>query len=346
NTFYFRMGGFPALLLLLALPGSCMAGEDTQVFLHREGESFRANCSYDVHKNLHEKKFWCKELSEKYCLDLALSSPLKERLINHALHRSVGLIDLGHGWFSVIMTALRRENSGTYQCGVWGDLKNILLQRIQMMVSLEEPVRLFAKKKESLSLHCSYSVSKIRKLQHFIWCKMVSQIRCQPIIRGNPDQSIVKVGRTEMMNDFSWKMIRVWLKKLRLNDSGYHLESHFHRRNKLLNRIMLEVLACHLSTLNDRRNKASRTPDGELNVSTIYAVIRHQPQTKPEDVTYVNIELSPEVFFHAQEPPGNSVSSGSVEYATVIFRATTPHSGSEKRKTGPPKQSSTKPWVY
>lgn len=115
-----------------------MAGEDMQVFLHTEGESFRANCSHDVHKNLHEKKFWCKELSEKSCLVLALNSPLKERInLNHALHRSVDLIDLGRGWFSVIMTALRRENSGTYQCGVRGDLKNILLQRIQMVVSLE-----------------------------------------------------------------------------------------------------------------------------------------------------------------------------------------------------------------
>lgn len=87
-------------------------------------------------------------------------------------------------------------------------------------------------------------------------------------------------------------------------------------------------------------------PDGELNYSTTYAVIRHQPQTKPEDVIYVNIQPSPEVFFHAQEPPDNSVSSGSVEYGTVIFRAATPHSGTEKRKTGPPKQSSTKPWAY
>lgn len=46
-----------------------------------------------------------------------------------------------------------------------------------------------------------------------------------------------------MMNDFSWKMIRVWLKKLQLNDSGeYHLESRFQGRNKLLKRIMLKVL--------------------------------------------------------------------------------------------------------
>lgn len=72
---------------------------------------------------------------------------------------------------------------------------------------------------------------------------MVPWIRCQPISRGNSDQSIVKVGRTEMMNDFSCKMIRVWLKKLQLNDSEeYNLESHFQGRNKLLNRIMLEIL--------------------------------------------------------------------------------------------------------
>ncbi|KAM9217473.1 LOW QUALITY PROTEIN: trem-like transcript 1 protein, partial [Leptosomus discolor] len=324
-TFYFRMRGFPALLLLLALP--------------------------------------------------------------------VDLVDFGCGWFSVITTALRKENSGTYQRGVQGDLKNILLQRIQMAVSREELVRLFKKKGNSLSVHCSYYViANVRKLQHFIWCKTVSQIRCQPIIRGNSDQSIIKVGRTEMMNDFSWKMIRVWLKKLQLNDSGeYRLENHFQRRNKLLNRIMLEVLGETLYALmvlssflpitaliatvillvttyirkktagrgmdfgrhssfrqaalqKDRRNKASRMPEGELNDSTIYAVIRHQSQPKPEDVIYVNTQPPPQVFFHVQEPPGISVSSEPVEYATVIFRATTPHSGTEK--TGSPNPSSTKPWAY
>lgn len=46
-----------------------------------------------------------------------------------------------------------------------------------------------------------------------------------------------------MMNDFSWKMIRMWLKKLQLNDSGeYRLESHLQGRNKLLRRIVLKVL--------------------------------------------------------------------------------------------------------
>lgn len=46
-----------------------------------------------------------------------------------------------------------------------------------------------------------------------------------------------------MMNGFSWKIIRAQLKKLQLNDSReYNLESHFQGRNKLLNRIVLEVL--------------------------------------------------------------------------------------------------------
>ncbi|XP_067166686.1 trem-like transcript 1 protein isoform X2 [Apteryx mantelli] len=350
------MGGFPALLLLLALPGSRMSGEDLQVFLQAEGESFRATCSYDMHKSLHKIKFWCKELSEKSCPVLALSSPLTERMnLSHALRRSVDLTDTGRGWISVIMRALRRDDSGIYQCGMWGDLQNILLQRIQMVVSAE--------------------------------------------------------GRTEMMNDFSRKMIRVWLKKLQFNDSGeYHLESHFQGRNKPLKRIMLEVLgenwnpdadleaisfptkkwgtakptddsnkdqrnlyglmvlSSFLTTTaliatvillattyirrkravfqKDRRNKTSRMPDGELKDNAVYAVIRHQPQLKPEDVIYVNTQPSPKVFFHLQEPPGNSVSSGPVEYATIIFRATTSQSGTEKKQTGPPKQSSTKPWAY
>ncbi|XP_068515823.1 trem-like transcript 1 protein [Anas acuta] len=393
------MGSFPALLLLLALPGLCMPGEDTHMFLQVEGDTFRANCSYDVHKHLHKKKFWCKEQPEKYCPGLPLRFPSEEGLNpNRAQYRPVQLKDFGGGWFSVSMAALRREDSGTYQCGVWVDLKQILLQRIQMVVSPTEPVIIFAKKGKSLFLHCSYSVTiNVGKLQHFLWCKMVSRATCQPIIRANTDQSIIKVGRTKMTNDFSWKMIRVWLKNLQLNDSGeYHLESHFQGRNKLLKRIMLEVLGekqeldasptdaskkdkrtlyavMVLSSIlataaliaivtllvtsyirrkragkemdfgrhpdfrkgvqqKDGRKNTNRSSNGDKNDCTTYAVLRHQTQPEPEDVTYVNVQPSPKVSFHLEEPPGNSAFSGPVEYATVFFRATAPHSGTEKEK--------------
>lgn len=121
---------------LLPFKGSHMAAEDTQVFLQVPGESFRANCSYDVHKHSREKKFWCKEQSEKYCPVLPLSFPSEERIApSPALHPPAELRDSGGGWFSVIMTALRKEDSGTYQCGVWVEMKQVLLQRIQMVVS-------------------------------------------------------------------------------------------------------------------------------------------------------------------------------------------------------------------
>uniref|UniRef100_A0A8C9FQ87 Immunoglobulin V-set domain-containing protein n=1 Tax=Pavo cristatus TaxID=9049 RepID=A0A8C9FQ87_PAVCR len=121
---------------LLPFKGSHTAGEDTQVFLQAQGESFRANCSYDVHKHSREKKFWCKEQSEKYCPDLSVSFPLGERPgPDPALRHPAELSDSGGGWFSVVMTALRKEDSGTYQCGVWVETKQVLLQRIQMVVS-------------------------------------------------------------------------------------------------------------------------------------------------------------------------------------------------------------------
>ncbi|XP_068774341.1 uncharacterized protein [Struthio camelus] len=243
-----------------------MAGEDLQVFLQTEGESFKTNCSSDMHKSLHEMKFWCKELSEKSCPVLASSSPLTERMnLNHALRRSVDQTDIGRGWISVIKRALRRDDSGICYC------------------------------EESLCCHAAefppgYNCSNC-------YCVVLATTY---IIRK-------KAGK------------------------GMDFE---------------RPPAIRQAALQDIRNKASRMPDGELKHNVVYAVIRHQPQPKSEDVIYINIQPSPKVFFHLQEPPGNSVSSGPVEYATVIFRATTSHSGTEKKQTGPPKQSSTKPWTY
>uniref|UniRef100_A0A8B9TLT0 Immunoglobulin V-set domain-containing protein n=1 Tax=Anas platyrhynchos TaxID=8839 RepID=A0A8B9TLT0_ANAPL len=365
------MGSFPALLLLLALPGKCMPGEDTHMFLQVEGDTFRANCSYDVHKHLHKKKFWCKEQPEKYCPGLPLRFPSEEGLNpNRAQYRPVQLKDFGGGWFSVSMAALRREDSGTYQCGVWVDLKQILLQRIQMVVSPTEPVIIFAEKGKSLFLHCSYSVTI-------------------NVGKANTDQSIIKVGRTKMTNDFSWKMIRVWLKNLQLNDSGeyqsrepfpgekqtaeedhagsfgaessktedtwwklFDFSDKYHAfpcrtlyavmvLSSILATTALIAIVTLLVTSYIRRKRAgkemdfgrhpdfrkgvqqvrekntNRSPDGDKNDCTTYAVLRHQTQPEPEDVTYVNVQPSPKVSFHLEEPPGNSAFSGPVEYATL-----------------------------
>ncbi|XP_027515718.1 uncharacterized protein LOC113954946 [Corapipo altera] len=204
-------------------------------------------------------------------------------------------------------------------------------------------------------------------------------------------------GGTGMMNEFSWKMIRVWPRKLQLNDSGeYQLETYFQGRNKPRNSTKLEVLEEYRSLDTDsdpikgdiatddtnkeqsslhalvvlssflpttalvaavlfllttyirmkragkgmdtgkhpafrqralqlRGHEGSGMAEGELSRSTVYAVIRPQLQPRPEDVLYANVQPVPKVFFHLQEPPGSSASSGPVEYATVLFRTTAPH---------------------
>lgn len=94
------------------------------------------------------------------------------------------------------------------------------------------------KKKELPVPQFSHPVRAKRKLQPRVWCKILSQIQ------GNSVQSLIKAGGTGMMNEFSWNMIRVQLRKLQLNDSGEnHLGSHFQGRNKPRNSTELEVWA-------------------------------------------------------------------------------------------------------
>lgn len=76
----------------------------------------------------HAQEFMWKEI----LVQGAVSSPLKERInLNCALHHSVDLIDFGHDSTS------KREFWHILVEGGGRDLENILLQRIQMVVSLE-----------------------------------------------------------------------------------------------------------------------------------------------------------------------------------------------------------------
>ncbi|XP_050182805.1 uncharacterized protein LOC126645955 [Myiozetetes cayanensis] len=217
-------------------------------------------------------------------------------------------------------------------------------------------------------------------------------------------------GGTGMMNEFSWQMIRVRLRKLQLNDSReYQLQSFLQGRNKPRNSSKLEVweeyrsldtdsdpipfptekgdiatddtnkeqssryalvvLSSFLPTtalvaavlfllttylrmkragkgmdtgkhsafrqraLQLRGHKGSGMAGGELGRSTVYAVLRPRPQPSPEDVLYANIQPAPKLCCHVQEPPGNSASSGLVEYATVLFRAAAPHPDTAAQKS-------------
>ncbi|OXB55219.1 hypothetical protein ASZ78_001634 [Callipepla squamata] len=316
---------------LLPFKGSRIAGEDTRVFLQEEGESFRTNCSYDMHKHSHEKKFWCKEQSEKYCSDLPLSFPLEERIgPNWALYRPVDLRDFGEGWFSVIMTALRKEDSGTYQCGVWVEMKQVLLQRIQMLISPK------ASAESSKTEHTKRKLSDPSDL---------AEKRRRGGENWNMDAIPTDDSRKDQRTLYAVMVLTSLLATAALISTVTLITSYIKKKRAGKERDTDRHPASRKGVLQEGIKKANRMPDGDHNESTIYAAIRHQPQPEHEEVMYVNIQPSPKVFF-LREPSGSSLPSVPVEYATVIFEATTPQSETDERQTGLQKESGTKPSAY
>ncbi|XP_034623251.1 uncharacterized protein LOC117875854 [Trachemys scripta elegans] len=410
------MGRFSARLLLLALTGPCLAREELELVTAVQGSSFSTTCYYDNDKYSLEK-FWCKTLPDQECNSrLFLSIQEKgEKYLNIAPKRRVNLTNSGTGWISVSMTELQIEDSGTYFCGVYDHQTIILLKKIQLTVSYDAPMRLSAKKGDSISLNCSYfMMDDSRRPNKFTWCKMVTATRCQPVISVKFDQILNMQERTRIKLDRWNRVIIVTLEALQLRDSGeYHCETHLQGSTVLLKRIILNVFGdVYYDTINEATspptnegetahptvasNKEQRilyvvlalgsflagsvliaimatiftkgrkrvgnglnfgehpncrlaaeqkdeghprdaTPDGELKNGIIYAMLRLQPKPKPDDVTYANVDPPPKPkgAKRSAEPSAVLFSSGTVEYATIIFGDSPPRSGTKEKQTGP-----------
>ncbi|CAM5119585.1 unnamed protein product [Natator depressus] len=238
------MGRFPARLLLLALTGPCIAGKDLELVRRVQGGALTTVCHYDEHKYSRREKFWCKELSDLKCRTLVLSSPAVGRNSLNLPIARVSLKDSETGWISVSMTELQVEDSGIYWCGLSDGLKIIPLKKIKVAVSYEAPMRLSAKKGDSISLNCSYSVKDdSRGPNNFTWCKMVTATRCQPVVSIEIDQIVNTQGRTRIKIDRWNRAIIVTLVALQLRDSGeYRCETHLQGSTVLLKMITLNVL--------------------------------------------------------------------------------------------------------
>lgn len=250
------MGHIPARLLLLALTGPWLAREELELVTAVQGSSFSTTCYYNYTYSL-EKKLLCKMLSDQECHSIFfLTVPAKKRnYLNIASKRKANLADSGTGWVSVSMTELEIEDSGTYLCGILDHETIIPLKKIKVAVSYDAPMKLSARKGDSISLNCSYFVmDDSRRPNNFTWCKMITATRCQPVVSLKIDQIGNTQGRTRIRIDRWNRVIIVTLVALQLSDSGeYHCETHLQGSTVLLKMITLNVLekSVHYDTVNE-----------------------------------------------------------------------------------------------
>ncbi|XP_039393282.1 trem-like transcript 1 protein isoform X2 [Mauremys reevesii] len=113
-----------------------------------------------------------------------------------------------------------------------------------LLLALTAPMKLSARKGDSISLNCSYFVmDDNRRPNNFTWCKMVTATRCQPVVSVKIDQIVNTQGRTRIKIDQRNRVITVTLVALQLRDSGeYHCETHLQGSTVLLKMITLNVL--------------------------------------------------------------------------------------------------------
>uniref|UniRef100_A0A452HFF9 Ig-like domain-containing protein n=1 Tax=Gopherus agassizii TaxID=38772 RepID=A0A452HFF9_9SAUR len=90
------------------------------------------------------------------------------------------------------------------------------------------------------------------------------------------------------------------------------------------------ILLLFVAFQKDEEHSRDATPDAELKNGIIYAMLRLPPKPKPDDVTYDNVELP-------QKPKGAKhsavlFSSGTMEYATIIFGDSPPRSETKEKQ--------------
>uniref|UniRef100_A0A8C0GU02 Ig-like domain-containing protein n=1 Tax=Chelonoidis abingdonii TaxID=106734 RepID=A0A8C0GU02_CHEAB len=96
----------------------------------------------------------------------------------------------------------------------------------------------------------------------------------------------------------------------------------------------LFILLLFVAFQKDEGHSRDATPDGELKNDIIYATLRLQPKPKLDDVMHVNVELPPKPkgAKHSAEPSAVLFSSGTMEYATIIFGDSPPRSGTKEKQ--------------
>ncbi|XP_071884391.1 uncharacterized protein [Anas platyrhynchos] len=207
------------LLLPLCFPG--LQAQTIQKLSQREGSNLSVLCHYTAEDEYRELKSWCRWTDQGCQLQVARSGTRTHFYTYRARQGHFTIKDDPiHKNFSITMTDLQVEDSGTYYCAY--SQSYVLLKRISLNVFKE-----FHKLElDSLSVQCPYHTLGYRS-ERKAWCRAVGQTgRCELVVSTDTTYtrgiSKGKEGRASIQDDTQNRTVTITMEKLQAQDSAVY----------------------------------------------------------------------------------------------------------------------------
>ncbi|XP_068515820.1 uncharacterized protein [Anas acuta] len=207
------------LLLPLCFPG--LQAQTIQKLSQREGSNLSVLCHYPAEDAYREMKSWCRWTDQRCQLQVATSGTRTHFYTYRARQGHFTIKDDPiHKNFSITMTDLQVEDSGTYYCAY--SQSYVLLKRISLNVFKE----LHKLELDSLSVQCPYRDQGYRS-ERKAWCRYAGQTgRCEHVVSTDTnytrDISKAQKGRASIWDDSRKRTITITMEKLQAQDSGVY----------------------------------------------------------------------------------------------------------------------------
>uniref|UniRef100_A0A8B9VT25 Ig-like domain-containing protein n=1 Tax=Anas zonorhyncha TaxID=75864 RepID=A0A8B9VT25_9AVES len=210
------------LLLPLCFPG--LQAQTPEELSQREGSNLSVLCPYPAKVDYWELKSWCRWIDQQCQLQVAIIDTRTEPYTERAKQGYITIQDDPiHRNFSITMTDLRVEDSGTYFCAYrkgWQDyvpLKWISLNVFKEFHKLEL---------DSLSVQCPYRDQGYRS-ERKAWCRYAGQTGTCDLVVSTDFPNILSIskaqkGRASIQDDTQKRSITITMEKLQAQDSGMY----------------------------------------------------------------------------------------------------------------------------
>nr|XP_047926899.1 polymeric immunoglobulin receptor-like [Anser cygnoides] len=207
------------LLLPLCFPG--LQAQTPEEVSQREGSDLSVLCPYPAEVDDREQKSWCRRTDQGCQHQVVIIGTTTYPYTNRARQGHVTIQDDPiHRNFSITMTDLQVEDSGTYYCAY--RQSNVPLKRISLNVFKE-----FHKLElDSLSVQCPYH-DQAYLYGRKAWCRYVDQTgRCKLMVSTDITYawSINKAqkDRASIQDDTQKRTVTITMEKLQAQDSGVY----------------------------------------------------------------------------------------------------------------------------